>query len=68
MTLVLNKLGQELEHEFEVEMGDSCCSCHINPPCNYCIHPGNPLNLAESDDCWEEIEEVSNENNSNTNI
>ena len=18
------------------EMGDECCSCHINPPCSYC--------------------------------
>jgi hypothetical protein len=58
---VLNKLGQDLEDEFAAEMSDSCCSCHISPPCSYCIHPGNPANLEESDDCWDEVEETPKE-------
>lgn len=30
----------------------SCCSCHSNPPCGHCTDPGNPDNLAETDDAW----------------
>jgi hypothetical protein len=30
------------------------CSCHISPPCNSCIHPGNPLNQEQDPECWEE--------------
>lgn len=30
------------------------CSCHNHPPCDSCIHPGNPHNQ-EEDDCWEDI-------------
>lgn len=29
---------------------DDCCSCHLSPPCNYCIDPGNLFNLLETDD------------------
>lgn len=29
------------------------CSCHINPPCGRCEHPGNPDNLKETEDAWE---------------
>ena len=28
------------------------CNCHSNPPCVYCTHDGNPLNLNETDDAW----------------
>ena len=31
--------------EFLREFRDSGCSCHINPPCSHCMHPGNPINL-----------------------
>ena len=33
------------------------CSCHINPPCGWCTHPGNPLNQEEDDECWIEVED-----------
>lgn len=29
------------------------CSCHINPPCPYCTHEGNPIGLNETADAWE---------------
>lgn len=32
------------------------CSCHINPPCGYCMHPGNPANQ-EEDSCWMDDDE-----------
>ena len=31
--------------EFLREFSDYGCSCHINPPCSHCVHPGNPINL-----------------------
>lgn len=49
---------QELANEFEGR--DDCCSCHINPPCDHCTHPGNPDNLAENEGAWEEIDAPSN--------
>lgn len=45
---------QELADEFDLEYRDRDCSCHISPPCSRCIHEGNPLNLAEDDDAWEQ--------------
>lgn len=27
------------------------CRCHLNPPCGYCTHPGNPANQ-EDPSCW----------------
>lgn len=53
MTLVLTQDAQEDRDDFERRFGDCCCSCHLNPPCGYCTHPGNPSNQ-EDDDCWEE--------------
>lgn len=29
------------------------CSCFISPSCNFCVHPGNPRNQDEFDECWE---------------
>lgn len=29
------------------------CSCHINPPCSYCTHEGNPIGLNETAEAWE---------------
>jgi hypothetical protein len=34
---------------------DGNCSCHIDPPCGSCVHPGNPLNQDEDDSCWVEV-------------
>lgn len=42
---------QALADEFDAK--DSCCSCHLNPPCGHCTHPGNPANLEEDVDAWE---------------
>jgi len=33
-------------------MDDGGCSCHLNPPCGWCTHPGNPHNQDEDPDCW----------------
>lgn len=51
----LTKEGQELTREFAKHYGKEGCSCY--PPCLGCLHPGNPLNLAESEDLWEVVEE-----------
>lgn len=29
------------------------CSCFISPPCNFCVHPGNPRNQDDFDECWQ---------------
>jgi hypothetical protein len=34
------------------------CSCHISPPCAICVHPGNPRNQEEDDECWEKTKET----------
>ena len=52
MKNVLTEEGQALADEFEEMYADGCCSCHINPPCGWCVHPGNPHNLAEMPDAW----------------
>ncbi len=50
---VLNETGRELFDEFNASHGDSCCSCHINPPCDYCTAPGHPLGIEENDEYWD---------------
>ena len=56
----VKRLTQQAENDrAEFESLGSCCSCHINPPCGYCIHEGNPLNQEENEDCWEYIEDES---------
>ena len=51
------RLTAEAENDrmdFISEYGyDGNCSCHLSPPCNSCLHPGNPLNQAEDDTAWE---------------
>lgn len=44
----------EAEHfQFIAEYGyGGNCSCHLSPPCNSCLHPGNPLNQAEDETAW----------------
>lgn len=52
------RLIEELEmaHDyFLIEFRDSGCTCFISPPCGYCTHPGNPLNLEDAN-CWELVE------------
>ena len=48
------------EWELEYHYGKAC-SCHISPPCNSCIHQGNPLNQDDNDSCWEPIESENTE-------
>jgi hypothetical protein len=48
----LTKDAQLDRDDFTREYGDGNCSCHLSPPCNSCIHPGNPINQAEDDECW----------------
>lgn len=50
---VLTEQAQADRDDFHACYGDGNCSCHINPPCNSCIHPGNPINQAEDESCWE---------------
>lgn len=51
--LRLTDEGEQYKHDFETEMQDSSCSCHISPPCAFCLHPGNPANLDANDSLWE---------------
>ena len=49
----LTQAAQIIRDEFEFMYGEGGrCSCHINPPCNSCIHPGNPANQEEDEDSW----------------
>lgn len=52
------RLTAEAEAErdaFVREYGrDGNCSCHLSPPCDSCLHPGNPLNQAEDPTAWED--------------
>lgn len=29
------------------------CSCHISPPCYWCLHEGHPGRLLDDPDAWE---------------
>lgn len=37
---------------FLMKYDDGACYCHISPPCGYCTHPGNPINLVEDETAW----------------
>lgn len=51
--LELTQAAQIDRDEFEVLFGEGGnCSCHINPPCSSCVHPGNPANQEEDESCW----------------
>lgn len=44
--------AQAERDDFEVYKDESGgCRCHLNPPCGYCTHPGNPANQ-EDPSCW----------------
>ena len=55
MTRKLKSEYQQYADDFEVNYKDIGCHCHEWPPCYFCTHPGNPLNLEENDDAWEEV-------------
>ena len=52
---VLNALGESLAYQFQRDVGDRGCTCFISPPCGRCTHEGNPRNLEETDDVWEDV-------------
>ena len=53
-TKVLTPTAQEDADEFNANLSDSGCSCAVsNPPCGWCTHPGNPLNLEEDENAWQ---------------
>jgi hypothetical protein len=49
---VLTDKAQKDRDDFHNKYDEGNCSCHINPPCNSCIHPGNPINQEEDDECF----------------
>lgn len=49
----LTERAQEDRDEFDSL--DGSCSCHLNPPCYYCTHEGNPDNQEDNEACWEEV-------------
>lgn len=50
----LTEAAEADRHDFEAEYGrDGNCFCHLSPPCDSCLHPGNPLQQAEDETCWE---------------
>jgi hypothetical protein len=52
----LTEVAQAERDDFRAEYGDGNCSCHLSPPCNSCIHPGNPVNQENDDDCYQPID------------
>lgn len=54
MARVLTQEAQFDRDDFEATFKDRGCTCFISPPCSFCMHPGNPLNQNEVDECWEE--------------
>jgi len=56
----LKDWAEEAQAEFHHRYRDYGCSCHLNPPCGYCTDEGNPENLAENDDAWEEVDDSNN--------
>ena len=52
---VLKEEYQELEDEFNTYADTYGCACHLNPPCSYCTHEGNPDNLENTPEAWEEV-------------
>lgn len=45
---------QDIADDFEDEYANRGCQCFISPPCSHCLHEGNPLNLEETEEAWEE--------------
>lgn len=51
---VLKSEYQDLEDEFYIHFSDTGCTCRTsNPPCSWCTHEGNPLNLQYDDNAWD---------------
>ena len=52
---VLKEEYQVLADEFDDYTDTYGCACHINAPCSYCTHEGNPNNLENTEEAWEEV-------------
>ena len=57
MAKILTESAQQDRYDFERLDG---CSCHLNPPCGWCTHPGNPLYQENDESCWIEEDSPSN--------
>lgn len=51
---LLNDVGMSLSWDFQEYFYNRRCTCHKTPICGFCAHPGNPMNLEESEDVWDE--------------
>lgn len=58
MSRELMPWAQDAAHDFLEEYGSGNCSCHISPPCGSCMHEGNPLNLENTPEAWDELHVV----------
>ena len=54
---VLTQHAENERFEFERHFNGEGCTCFIAPPCGWCTHPGNPINQAEDESCWMEIDD-----------
>jgi hypothetical protein len=48
----LTEAAQDDREMFEAHYHGEGCTCFISPPCSWCLHPGNPRNQEEDDECW----------------
>lgn len=50
--------AQKEAESFQNAFEDHSCTCFLSAPCNFCTHPGNPMNLEETEDAWGTTSEV----------
>lgn len=50
----LNQAGEDAVAEFEDIYMNRTCRCFISPPCSYCTHEGNPINVEETPEYWDD--------------
>lgn len=54
--LVLTDADQAERDAWDENYEEVGCTCFQCAPCGSCTHPGNPLNQAEEESCWIEVE------------
>ena len=37
-----NMVDPKMAYHTDYDRFDRCCSCHINPPCSYCVNKDDP--------------------------
>lgn len=57
---VLKPKWEELAYQWRRDY--SGCTCFLSVPCNSCVHEGNPLNLEETEEAWEEVYNIGDVN------